>query len=200
VAAFSSFHFHRVFRGLVGETLKEYVDARLERAARNLKQLDGPLLKLHCKQIETHESFTRLLETCLEYPFRIPNRAQACAESASGTHLDDVSRYHPPDYPDLPLVEVKEFRPCGWFSSPCGPYTQVGATWGRLMAWAGMRGLLGPSMKLIGIVPTTGRDPAGQVRYDAACGEPSRTAGGRIRRDGNRRRQLRGGHPQRALR
>ena len=25
VAAFSSFHFHRIFRGLVGETLKEHI-------------------------------------------------------------------------------------------------------------------------------------------------------------------------------
>src|SRR5258708_37929168 len=41
VAAFSSFHFHRIFRGLVGETMKEYVRRlRLERAARDLKPLD----------------------------------------------------------------------------------------------------------------------------------------------------------------
>ena len=25
VAAFSSFHFHRIFRGLIGETLKEHI-------------------------------------------------------------------------------------------------------------------------------------------------------------------------------
>lgn len=50
-----------------------------------------------------------------------------------------------------------------------GPYSQVGATWGRLMGWAGMRGLLGPGMKLIGIVhDDPDVTPADKVRYDAA--------------------------------
>ena len=91
-------------------------------------------------------------------------------ESASGTHLDDVSGYHPPDYPDLPPVEVKELPPMRLvFLRHVGPYTQVGATWGRLMAWAGMRGLLGPSMKLIGIVhDDPDVTPPDKVRYDAA--------------------------------
>jgi AraC family transcriptional regulator len=130
VAAFSSFHFHRIFRGLVGETLKEHTRRlRLERAAH-----------------------------------------KPAPESESGTHFDDVSGYHPPDYDDIPAVEVKELPPMRMvFLRHVGPYTQVGATWGRLMAWAGRRGLLGPNMKLIGIVhDDPDVTPPDKVRYDAA--------------------------------
>jgi AraC family transcriptional regulator len=50
-----------------------------------------------------------------------------------------------------------------------GPYGEVGATWGRLMMWAGMRGLLGPGMKMIGIVhDDPDVTPPEKVRYDAA--------------------------------
>ena len=91
-------------------------------------------------------------------------------ESQSGTHFDDVSSYHPPDYDDIPSVEVKELPPMRIvFLRHVGPYTQVGATWGRLMAWAGRRGLLGPGMKLIGIVhDDPDVTPPDKVRYDAA--------------------------------
>jgi AraC family transcriptional regulator len=63
VAAFSSIHFHRIFRGMVGEALKEYVRRlRLERAARNLERLDEPITQIAREAgFETHESFTRVL-------------------------------------------------------------------------------------------------------------------------------------------
>jgi DNA gyrase inhibitor GyrI len=38
------------------------------------------------------------------------------------------------------------------FLRHAGPYSEVGATWGRLMTWADIRGLLGPEMRMIGIV------------------------------------------------
>jgi len=56
VAAFSRFHFHRVFRGLVGESLKEYVRRlRLERAAQRLKQQCDPIIQIALEAgFETH--------------------------------------------------------------------------------------------------------------------------------------------------
>ena len=173
VTAFSSFHFHRVFRGLVGETLTEHVRRlRLERAARNLKQLDEPIIETALQAgFETHESFTRAFGDMFGIsPSAYRTAHKPAPESASGTHLDDVSGYRPPDYGDLPAVEVKELPPMRLvFLRHVGPYTQVGATWGRLMAWAGMRGLLGPGMKLIGIVhDDPDVTPPDKVRYDAA--------------------------------
>jgi AraC family transcriptional regulator len=163
VAAFSRFHFHRIFRGLVGETMKEYVRRlRLERAARNLKRLDEPITQVALEAgFETHESFTRAFGDM----FGISPSAYRTAQKAA-----PVWGYQAPDYLDLPAVEVKELPPMELvFLRHVGPYSQVGATWGRLMAWAGMRGLLGPNMKLIGIVhDDPDVSPSDKVRYDAA--------------------------------
>ncbi len=49
-----------------------------------------------------------------------------------------------------------------------GPYTQVGPTWERLLAWAGARGLLGPDGRTFGLChddPDT--TPPERLRYDA---------------------------------
>jgi AraC-like DNA-binding protein len=82
VAAFSSFHFHRIFRGLVGETLKEYIRRlRLERAARNLK-LSGEPITLNRARSRIRDPrilYEGIWRHVWSIPFRIPGRAQACA-------------------------------------------------------------------------------------------------------------------------
>jgi len=173
VAAFSSFHFHRIFRGLVGETVREHVRRlRLERAARDLKQSGQPVIEIALAAgFETHESFTRAFGDMFRVsPSAFRAAHQPAPESDSGTHLDDVSGYHPPAYGDIPPVEVKELPPMRvLFLRHVGPYNEVGATWARLMTWAGMHGLLGPNMMLIGIVhDDPDVTPPDKVRYDAA--------------------------------
>jgi len=173
VAAFSQFHFHRVFRGLVGESLKEHIRRlRLERAAQILKRNDGPITDIALSAgFETHESFTRAFGAMFGVsPSGYRAAHQPAPESASGSHLDDVSGYHPPDYGEPLPVEVKELPSIKvLFLRHVGPYSQVGGTWGRLMSWAGMHGLLGPNTRMIGIVhDDPDVTPAGKVRYDAA--------------------------------
>jgi AraC family transcriptional regulator len=173
VAAFSPFHFARIFRGLVGETLMEHIRRlRLERAARNLKLHDDPITQVAFEAgFETHESFTRAFGAMFGVPPSAYRAAhQPAPEAASGTHLDEVTGYHPPAYGDVPPVEIKELAPVRVvFLRHAGPYSQVGATWGRLMAWAGMRGLLGPGMKMFGIVhDDPDVTPNDKIRYDAA--------------------------------
>jgi AraC family transcriptional regulator len=173
VAAFSQFHFARIFRGLVGETLKEYIRRlRLERAARNLKLRDEPVTQLAFEAgFESHESFTRAFAAMFGIPPSTYRAAHKSApEAASGTHFDDVAGYHVPDYGDVPPAEVKDLAPVRVvFLRHVGPYDQVGATWGRLFAWAGMRGLLGPEMRIFGIVhDDPDVTPSDKIRYDAA--------------------------------
>ena len=50
-----------------------------------------------------------------------------------------------------------------------GPYDQVGATWAKLTAWAGPRGLFGPAMRFLGIAWDDPQiTPPDKLRYDAA--------------------------------
>ena len=61
LAHFSPFHFHRIFKGMVGESVKQYVKRlRLERGAVQLKLTGRPVLQIaHEAGYETHEAFTR---------------------------------------------------------------------------------------------------------------------------------------------
>ncbi|HMD97418.1 MAG TPA: AraC family transcriptional regulator [Terriglobia bacterium] len=172
VAAFSQFHFHRVFRGLVGEPFKEHVRRlRLERAAQRLKQGDDPVIQIALEAgFEAHESFTRAFGAMFGVsPSSYRAAHKPAPGSASGTHFDEIASYHLPDYGDLPPVQVRELPPRRIvFLRHVGPYEQVGATWSRLMGWAGARGLLGPSMKTIGIVhDDPDVTPTDKIRYDA---------------------------------
>ena len=173
VAAFSKFHFHRVFRGLIDETLGEHVRRlRLERAAGRLKRLDDPITQIALDAgFETHESFTRAFGEMFgasPSAYRVAHRPSPA--SRSDAHFDGLSGYHLPDYGPLPPVELQELSTTRLvFIRHIGPYDQVGATWGTLMTWAGSRGLLGPHMKLIGIAhDDPDVTPPDRVRYDAA--------------------------------
>ena len=60
-AALSPFHFHRIFRGMVGETpLELHRRLRLERAAHRLSATDMPVTRVALDAgYDSHESFTR---------------------------------------------------------------------------------------------------------------------------------------------
>jgi len=145
VAAFSPFHFHRVFRGICGETVTQHIRRlRLERAARDLRDGDRAVTDIAFEAgFEAHESFTRAFAKRFGMP--------------------------PSHYRDIPPVEILQLPPVRvLFLRHTGPYDQVGTTWGRLMMWAGMRGLLGPGMRLLGIsYEDPDVTPPDQLRYDA---------------------------------
>jgi AraC family transcriptional regulator len=162
VAAFSPFHFHRIFRGLVGEPLKEHVRRlRLERAAGSLKRAGEPIVDIALQAgFETHESFTRAFKDMFGVSpseYRSGRRGECAAPGNEGAG-------------DIPAPEIRDLPPTRLvFLRHVGPYNEVGATWGKLMMWAGMRGLLGPGMKMIGIVHDDPEvTPPEKVRYDAA--------------------------------
>jgi len=61
VAHFSPYHFHRIFRGMVGESLAEHIRRlRLERAAMRLRHTDWAIIEIALEAgYEAHEAFTR---------------------------------------------------------------------------------------------------------------------------------------------
>jgi AraC family transcriptional regulator len=157
VACFSPFHFHRVFRALTGEGVHEYVRRlRLERAALRLKLQEQPVTDIAFEAgYESHEAFTRAFHAMF---------------GKSPSEFREPPGCEPPDYGAPPPVEIKTLPPQPVvFLRHVGPYNQVGATWGRLAMWAGMRGLIGPASRFLGI---SWDDPEitvpDKLRYDAA--------------------------------
>jgi len=173
VACFSPYHFHRVFRGLVGEPVQEHVRRlRLERAAQRLKLQDEAVTSVALDAgYESHEAFTRAFHTMFGMsPSQFRAAHEGAPDSPSGVHYDDASGYHPPDYGAPPPVEIKTLGPQRVvFLRHTGPYDQVGATWGKLAAWAGPRGLFGPATRFIGVSYDDPQiTPPEKLRYDAA--------------------------------
>jgi len=58
---FSEYHFHRIFRGMLRESVADYIrKRRISEAAKLLQESDKPILELALASgFETHESFTR---------------------------------------------------------------------------------------------------------------------------------------------
>jgi AraC family transcriptional regulator len=173
VACFSPYHFHRIFRGLVGEPVQEHIRRlRLERAAVSLKLQAQPVTELALGAgYESHEAFTRAFHTMFGMsPAQYRAAHRDAPDSGSGVHFNDASGYHPPDLGAPPPVEIKTLAPQPIaFVRHVGPYNQVGAAWGRLCGWAGPRGLLGPGTRYIGVSYDDPQiTPPEKLRYDAA--------------------------------
>jgi AraC family transcriptional regulator len=62
---FSEYHFHRIFRAVVGEPLKEHIRRfRLERAASDLKHTNNSIINIAFDAgYQTHEAFTRAFKS-----------------------------------------------------------------------------------------------------------------------------------------
>src|SRR5262245_5231874 len=179
IASFSPFHFHRIFRGMVGESVKEQVRRlRLERAAHRLRFTGQPVIEIAFDAgYETHESFTRAFHTMFaESPteFRNNHRTVAHGAAPSGVHyaadgLVDAFRIPKPGEAPIAIrVEsLPEMRVA--FARHVGSYDHVGSAWQGLMGWAVRSGLLGATTTMIGIVHDDPEvTPPDKMRYDAA--------------------------------
>ncbi len=174
VASFSPFHFHRIFSGMVGETVKDYLRRlRLERAANRLAVTRQPVLRIALDAgFETHESFTRAFQVM----FRVSPSEYRKHRQGAGPWKTAAGR-GPDGWPSLPAgkrrhmeVQVKKLPPTRVaFLRHVGPYAHVGKAWERICSWAGRKGLLGPSCVVLGL---SHDDPdvtaPDRLRYDAA--------------------------------
>jgi AraC family transcriptional regulator len=163
VACFSPFHFHRVFRGMVGEAVGEHVRRlRLERAARQLRRSENAVLEIALEAgYETHESFTRAFAETFGMPpseFRKNREASLEARLPAGV---------PSRASGFRVRRLEAMRVA--FIRHVGPYNEVGKAWSKLYPWAGRQGLLGPETRVAGIShDDPDITPPDKLRYDAA--------------------------------
>lgn len=171
VASFSPYHFHRVFRGMTGESVKEHIRRlRLEAAAQRLKRGDAPVTEIAFETgYEAHESFTRAFQSrfgCAPSEFRKRAREGSAVEVAT-----DLGATASPESPARPPLEVEivELSPLTvGFVRHVGPYPEVGTTWQKLMGFAMARGLFGHGTQMIGLCHDDPEVTApDKLRYDA---------------------------------
>jgi AraC family transcriptional regulator len=190
-AALSPLHFHRIFRGMVGETpLELHRRLRMERAAHELASGDAPVTRVAFDAgYETHESFTRAFrEHYGASPSAFRQSAlearSACARpppielaARSGIH------FRPGGRAELALstggitmqVELKhlpDLRVAAVHHT--GPYNRIGEAFGRLGEIAAKAGLIRrPETEMIALYHDDPEaTPVDQLRSDAGVTVP----------------------------
>ncbi len=177
LACFSPYHFHRVFKGMVGEGLMEHVRRlRLERAAARLKQTDMPVTTIAFEAgYDAHSAFTRAFQRMFGDPpsrFRSNHRALRFADAPAGVHYDphgNATGFDPLKGDTAMDVRIEKVEPMKVaFMRHVGPYNEVGEKWDTLMAWAAQEGLLDGRSTMLGICHDDPEvTPPDKVRYDA---------------------------------
>ena len=142
-ARLSPFHFHRVFRGMTGETPLELARRlRLERAAWRLSRSADPVTDIAFDAgYETHEAFTRAFKAAFSTSpsgFRDRKYRRTVLPATCGIHHSAEGGAVPPFSPrvsggqpvqveivEMPVVRVAALR-------HVGPYSQISQTFSRL--------------------------------------------------------------------
>jgi AraC family transcriptional regulator len=148
VAHFSPYHFHRIFKGLVGEGVHEYVRRlRLESAARALRLTCRSIIRIAFEAgYAAHEAFTR----AFRQQFGVsPTRYRNGEEPPPGKQKESEVMTAATKSRDVRIEQVPARRVA--YLRHLGPYAEVGPTYRRLLDWAKRRGLMGPEAQLLSI-------------------------------------------------
>jgi AraC family transcriptional regulator len=167
VAHLSVYHFHRIFSGLVGESLAEHVRRiRLERAAGALRRTDDRVIDVALAAgYDAHEPFTRAFRARFGMSpsaWRSQPEPLTFPAALCGVHFgaDAAVSQFVPMKEDSKMIKVNIERHAAehLLALPHeGDYQQIGSRFEQLVTTAGGLGLLGPDSKTIGIYY---RDPA----------------------------------------
>jgi AraC family transcriptional regulator len=181
LAHFSPFHFHRIFRGMMGESLQEHIRRlRMERAAWRLRFSQQTIVQIALDAgYDSHEAFTRAFKVAFGMApsrFRIlrqPRRLVIDSRVPSGVHyredtlLTNFKTMKPnPKNETITIQKLKDLRVA--FVRHVGPYAGCGQAWEKLCAYLGKEGMLGGNARFIGLCHDDPEvTPASKIRYDA---------------------------------
>ncbi len=177
VACFSPYHFHRIFKGMVGESVQEHVRRlRLERAASRLRLSSAPVTQIAFEAgYESHEAFTRSFHSLFgasPSQFRLLKRSRMLP-APSGWHYRNSSAANHfkavrPGGKTM-KVDIQQLKPIRVaFMRHVGPYSAVGETWDKFLPFLGKEGLISGNSLFIGICHDDPEvTPPDKIRYDA---------------------------------
>lgn len=162
VACFSPYHFHRIYRGLTGETVADTLRRlRLHRAAGELVRgrTEIPLIARRAGYGSV-AAFTRAFGQVYGVPPATYRQGRTDAP-ALATTLEMEGRMHEVVIRDLEPLRVAALR-------HRGPYMEISTAFGRLAAWAGGHGLIGPGTRWLAVAyDDPGAVPAAELRSEA---------------------------------
>ena len=176
IACLSPWHFHRVFRGMVGESLAAHVRRlRLERAAERLKRTTDSITEVALEAgYDSHQAFTRAFRAMTGLPPSVFRRQRGLPlpEVPSGVHFGLPPRaetFEPVDTGgssmDVSIERVPPRRVA--FMRHVGPYDQCGATWDAVATRLGAQGWIGADTLFIGLCHDDPEvTPPEKIRYD----------------------------------
>jgi AraC family transcriptional regulator len=158
-AAFSPFHFHRIYRELTGETPAETLAReRLSRAAGLLVREALPVAAVAKRcGYGSAAAFTRAFRAAYGIP-------PAAYRDAGGIGAPRPA--HHPERQESTVfdVTIREEPAIRLAATPHrGAYTAIGTAFDRLMAWGAARSLIGPGTRFIGLYHD---DPRGVPEKD----------------------------------
>jgi len=180
VAHFSPYHFQRIFRGMMGESVMGHIRRlRLERAAMHLKFGQESITSIAFRAgFEVLETFGRAFRAhfdCSPSEFRKRHRPIQFPAAASSIHFGENGQLPSfgPRGGEVETIHVEVKRMPSKrvaYVRHVGPYEACGQAWGELCGWLGQKGLMRPGMEMLGL---SHDDPdltaAEQLRYDACC-------------------------------
>ncbi|MUM76732.1 helix-turn-helix domain-containing protein [Pseudodesulfovibrio sp. F-1] len=162
IACFSPYHFHRIFSGMIGESVKSHIRRlRLERAAITLKHGDACVTDIALSAgFETHESFTRAFTSM----FGLSPRQFRDA------HHGGIERKHSNYWKEIVMeasVNTLEAMDVV-FVRHVGPYKDCHQAWSTLCGFADGKGLFTPSARVLAVChDDPDVTPEDKIRYDA---------------------------------
>jgi len=165
VAHFSPFHFHRIFRGMTGESLKAHLRRlRIEKAASRLWQTDDPIIRIALDSgFESHAAFSRAFKTQMGLS---PSQWRSSPQDQTPFCTHDPIHHKGDDEMEVKIVKMEQTRVA--FVRHTGPYDQCGSAWNKLCTHLGPQGRLGGNPTFIGLSYDDPEvTPAAKLRYDA---------------------------------
>lgn len=176
LAGFSRFHFHRVFEGMVCESVSDMLRrVRLERSAMQLARGSESVTSVAITAGYSHEGFCRAFKSAyLTTPtdYRNDPPLQQALPSPNGVHYPYNGELIFRGGTGMKTT-IRAIGPTRYLCvRHVGPYNEIGASFGRLMSLAGPVGIFptGPAAAFYYDDPST--VPAQELKSDAAIPVP----------------------------
>ena len=166
IACFSVYHFHRIYRAMMGETVHETaMRLRMQRASSDLKRSDRPMLEIARRAgYGSVAAFARAFRSHFGAPptaFRGQDRGQSGGGAPPGARviLEPVAILQ---IPPLRIVAIR-YK---------GPLPEIGVTFERLRAWARPRGLIDTQSNALAVFHDDGepQSPTAELMVDVDVG------------------------------